>query len=329
MVPRKITPPRAGVAGWLLFCLLSILCPTARADDLDGAQRHFERAVRLYQERAYDGALAEFQRAFEISPHYQLLFNIGQVHYQLNEYAEALGAFERYLSEGGDQVPAERRQFVQQELADLRERVGTLVVVSEPVGASVLLDDAELGVTPLTPVRVDIGRHVLRVELPGYRAMARRINISSGEVAHLELELQRSGSELVAATVRAEPGAARDGGGRRAALWTLGSLASALAVGAGTSLALAYAADRDLDQQLSELPPDARAIAHDRTRIERAALASDVLGVAALATGSALVITLIAARPRPHEARAQRGPARGLTMRLEAGPSALRMRGTF
>ena len=331
MNPLEFTPSRAtaGVAGWLVACLVSLFCPTVWADDVDEAQRHFERAVRLYQERAYDGALAEFQRAHELSPHFQVLFNMGQVHYQLNEYAEALRAFERYLREGGDQVTAERQRYVQGELAELRERVGTLVVQSEPSGASVLLDDTDVGPTPLAPLTVDVGRHVLRVELPGHRSVVRKLHIASGEVARVELSLEPS--ELEPSLAVAERGPVHDAGsrGRRAALWTLGSLALALTASAGASFAIAYAADHDLDERLRELPPDTQAVEADRTRVRRAALASDVLGIGALATASAFVITLIATRP-PREARVRaRQGTRTLALHLEAGPSRLGLRGTF
>src|SRR5690349_7315335 len=185
-------PGRSGHA-WLpacLFVLLSVVCASVHADASHDAERHFERAVRLYQERAYDEALAEFQRAFELSPRYQVLFNIAQVHYQLNEYAEALRTFERYLSEGGREIPAERRAYVGHELSALRERVGTLEVVTDVSGASVLLDDHELGTTPLDPVLVDIGRHVVRVERRGHQTMTRRLNLASGQVVRLELALE-------------------------------------------------------------------------------------------------------------------------------------------
>ena len=66
-----------------------------------------------------------------------------------------------------------------------------------------------------------------------------------------------------------------------------------------------------------------------RTRVRRAALASDVLGIGALATASAFVITLIATRP-PREARVRaRQGTRTLALHLEAGPSRLGLRGTF
>src|SRR5687767_10373630 len=42
------------------------------------AQSHFRRGVDLYEERNYDGALAEFSRAHELVPNYRVLYNLAQ-----------------------------------------------------------------------------------------------------------------------------------------------------------------------------------------------------------------------------------------------------------
>ena len=238
----ETTPSLAGRCAVLCLALLlfALSSTTARAESGADAQRHFERAVRLYQERAFDEALVEFQRAFEISPRYEVLFNIAQVHYQLNEYAEALRTFERYLADGDRQIPRERRAYVERELAELRDRVGTLMVVSDVAGATVLLDDVEVGVTPLAAITVSIGRHVLRVEHAGHRPVVRRLQVTSGETLRVELALEPSAEGITYQVSGAgEPLPPSESSPRRAALWTLGSLSIALGAGAAASLALA------------------------------------------------------------------------------------------
>src|SRR5690349_23326683 len=87
------------------------------------ASTRFRRGVELFQEEAYRASLAEFQRAYDISPDYRLLYNIAQAKIEIHDYLGAAESYERYLSGGGDQVPAERRAEVEQALAALRERV--------------------------------------------------------------------------------------------------------------------------------------------------------------------------------------------------------------
>jgi tetratricopeptide (TPR) repeat protein len=301
------------VPRWLavssLVALLSAAGP-ARADDLASAQQHFERGVSLYQEHAYEAALSEFQRAYQTAPRYELLFNIAQVHYQLHEYAAALHDFERYLEEGAYELGGERRAFVLREIAALRERVGTLSVQSSVPGASVLLDDEELGKTPLAPQRVDIGRHVLRVEHAEHRTVTRRIQIASGQAEHIEIALEplRSEPRAAAASAPAEPVQRDAPGGRRAALWTLGVGSLVLGAGAGASFALAYRSNRELDARLEELPPDAAAIARNRQAVRRTALASDVLAIGAGAAALGCLITWLATRSAHEELGVAVGP---------------------
>src|SRR5512145_1254691 len=46
---------------------------------VEEASQRFQRAVKLYRERSFDAALAEFNRAYELSPDYRVLYNLGQV----------------------------------------------------------------------------------------------------------------------------------------------------------------------------------------------------------------------------------------------------------
>src|SRR5580692_5914030 len=95
-MPRLLAP--------LLAALLCALSPrVACADDATAPQReagrHFERAVVLYAEADYQGALVEFKRAYATAPNPIVLYNIGETEFQLQDYSGALGAFTRYLGE--------------------------------------------------------------------------------------------------------------------------------------------------------------------------------------------------------------------------------------
>src|SRR4051812_31637230 len=83
-----------------LTAVVSIVsvAPSAHAQETAAqkeAGTHFQRAVQLYSEADYRAALVEFKRAYELAPHVTVLYNLGQTHYQLQNYAEALNTFER------------------------------------------------------------------------------------------------------------------------------------------------------------------------------------------------------------------------------------------
>src|SRR5579863_7549475 len=91
----------AAVAG--LALAVAAGSPAASADDATSPQReaarHFDRAVSLYAEADYQGALVEFRRAYQTAPNPTVLYNVGETEYQLQDYAGALTSFTRYLSE--------------------------------------------------------------------------------------------------------------------------------------------------------------------------------------------------------------------------------------
>src|SRR5687767_11862050 len=90
--------------------------------DIEKARGHLKRANELYEGGEFKQALAEFERAYAIAPHFKILFNIGQMNLQLNRYAAALAAFEKYLADGGDAIEADRREAIEAEITRLRGR---------------------------------------------------------------------------------------------------------------------------------------------------------------------------------------------------------------
>src|SRR3954465_9847176 len=94
---------------------------TPTAASVEEARQHYKRGVDLYGEANYTAALIEFRRAYEIAPNFSVLYNIGQIHYQLHDYADSLRTFQAYLSEGGNKVPSARRTEVEREVAYLRD----------------------------------------------------------------------------------------------------------------------------------------------------------------------------------------------------------------
>src|SRR5258706_11403937 len=99
--------------------------PVSKPDEaaLKEAMSHFEKGLALYAEAALEASLVEFERAYELAPSYRILYNEAQIHRGLNNFADALLNFERYLYCGGDEVPADRREEVGREIASLKPRI--------------------------------------------------------------------------------------------------------------------------------------------------------------------------------------------------------------
>jgi hypothetical protein len=178
-----------------------------QARDVVNARGHFDRAVALFRDADYEAALADFDRAYELAPHWGLLYNIGLARAALRDYPGAVEALERHLEDGGAQVPAARREQVEAELRRLRALVGRVAVsVTGPAAATVLVDDAEVGATPLAaPVAVAAGRHMVEVRARGFLPWRRQVVVAGGVTEELRVALEpvpeRSGAILVEANV--------------------------------------------------------------------------------------------------------------------------------
>lgn len=163
----------------LAFALV-VLAPLAvHADSkIDEAKAHFKSGTDLYDENNFRGALVEFQRAYELAPSYKILYNIGQVDMELQDYAGALTAYRRYLREGGSDVPPARVGQVKEELDKLSRRVGRIIVQTQS-GAEVVIDDIRIGFAPLPePATVNTGRHQVSVHVRGHDPDTRIVDIA-------------------------------------------------------------------------------------------------------------------------------------------------------
>jgi tetratricopeptide (TPR) repeat protein len=108
--------------------LLLMLGPSgsSHADDpRDVAHGHYARGLELVGQKDYQGALREFIVAYDVSPHFAVLYNIGECHVLLGQVSEAIDALSRYLGDGRYLVPAERRRLVGDQVAELASHLNS------------------------------------------------------------------------------------------------------------------------------------------------------------------------------------------------------------
>ncbi|HEU4404631.1 MAG TPA: PEGA domain-containing protein [Polyangiaceae bacterium] len=327
----------AGRSGWVLAACLAALgprpsqaqeapkaAPAAAPRNLAEAQQRYRRGIELVNEGAYESALLEFRRAYELAPSYKILFNIAQVNRALNDYAMALRSFERYLKEGGGEVPPEMAAEVRREIEVLRTRVAKVTVTSSVAGAEVSVDDLVVGKTPLAePVLVNAGRRKVTVAAAGRLPETRVIEATGADSLTINLEPRLPGP--VAPPPPALGAEAREAPSRGALPWALWGGAALLAGGAAVTGALAIGAADDFDDlKAAPLRPgegDRYDDAH--AKMMRLSVATDVLAGLALVTGgAALYFTL-----KPARAPAESAGAPSVSAGL--GPGGLLVRGAF
>jgi tetratricopeptide (TPR) repeat protein len=100
-----------------------VVVPGDDGEAVATAREHFKRGTEYYSEGDFRAALLEFERAHALRHSFRLLYNLGQVCYELRDYAGAERYFRAYLVEGEDEITPERREEVKRELDRLRQRV--------------------------------------------------------------------------------------------------------------------------------------------------------------------------------------------------------------
>jgi hypothetical protein len=189
----------------LPFAPASLAGSQALAADGDAkaaAREHFQKGLTAYDDQRFGEAAEEFEAAYRLSPAFKLLYNIGQVNVALGRSVEAVDAFDKYLKQGASAIPEQRRQEVSEEIEKQRGRIGTISVRTLPGGASIRLDGALVGTTPLaSALRVTAGRHVVEAALAGHAAETREISVGGRSNESLEITLE-------AVTTPAPPAAA-------------------------------------------------------------------------------------------------------------------------
>ena len=115
MTRTRIDSSRRLASGCLALALCAAALTPARQAQGDQTQEralargHFNRGVELAKAGSYEPALAEFERAYQISPHFSVLYNIGQAELALERPRPAGETLRRYLLEGGEQIDPARR----------------------------------------------------------------------------------------------------------------------------------------------------------------------------------------------------------------------------
>ena len=153
------------------------------------AEERFNKGVAFSKSGEHRAALLEFKKAYELSPSWVVLYNLGQTSRELKDHANALTWFERYLAEGASNVPVKRRRLVELAIKELRPKVAEirLTVVA---GAEISMDDVPVGIAPLGgPLRANAGRVKVSATLKDHMPAQRLVDVAGAEKLDVTLEL--------------------------------------------------------------------------------------------------------------------------------------------
>jgi tetratricopeptide (TPR) repeat protein len=265
---------------------------------VEEAQVHFKRGAELYDEDNYRGALIEFQRAYELAPSYRILFNIGQVEMELQNYAGALRAYQRYLREGGPDVPAARTAQVTQEIERLKGRVGQITIETTD-GAEVFIDEISIGFAPLPePALVNAGRHKVAVHIAGRDPVSRVVDLAGQQELTVALANDLSPSAAAARVSRKSEDSKPSGPPSKTPMYIAWGATGVFAIAAGVFAYTAYSASSDLEDLRNTYPVTKEELEDKASEQRTASLLADGFTAATLVAGG---VSLYLTLTRPSE----------------------------
>jgi tetratricopeptide (TPR) repeat protein len=283
---------RSRTALGLMLLGLVLSAPAPALAEENSASAHFERGVQFTKDKDYVAAMVEFKKAYALDPAYVVLFNIGQTANELKDYAGALRAYEQYLEDGASEIDEDRRKKVQSLIEELRGKTANISVEVNVAGASVAVDDVDVGVTPLAaPVLMNAGRRKISIAKSGYEPLTRFVEIAGTEKKSLSFEIvSLSGGSAVT-----PPGGLPPTREVEHTPWPWIGLAATAAAGVATGVVggLAVSKHSEYEDALATVPTSKDRIEDARSAAQSMALATDVLlgvtiagaGLTALAFG--------------------------------------------
>ncbi|MFT7625125.1 MAG: tetratricopeptide (TPR) repeat protein, partial [Myxococcota bacterium] len=188
MIPRLLV-----TVCLLTTATLTAVVPEAQAQDkLQQARQHFDRGTEFFRLGRYDEALDELMKAYVLDPNELLVYNIGRVHEERQDLANALKFFENYLKMNRR---AKNRRDVKRRIRRLRKELknrpaaGVLAVHSVPPGASVRLNGQLVGTTPIKARRMPPGRYRMELALPGFQVWVSDVMLSPGQTTRTDVKM--------------------------------------------------------------------------------------------------------------------------------------------
>jgi tetratricopeptide (TPR) repeat protein len=269
--------------------------PAPSERSIEEARSRFQKGVQLYREGSFEGALAEFRRAYQLAPSYRILYNVGQVQFELHDHVEALKAFRQYLNEGGAEIPTDRRSQVEADIQKLEGRVAYLDISTNVDGAQVTVDDVPVGVSPLrAAVLVNSGPRRVSVSKAGHGATARNVTVAGGDRVKISLDLTDAAGARPAVVDSTPKRSASKSEAvptpNRTGVW-IGVVATGVfAVGTGTFAFLARDAKSEFDRELEKYPTTKERIDDARSRMKMYAGITDGFGAATIVSGGVTLL---------------------------------------
>ena len=148
----------------------------------DAYKQHMTNGVKLFRDKNFPSAIAEFEAAFAAKPGPSPLQNVALCHKALFDYPKAVATLEKMLAEHGDSMSLDDRAASQEAIREMRALLALVTVEVTPATATLLVDGERRAAGAWkNPVALSPGTHRIGAEAEGYAHAEERITVASGE----------------------------------------------------------------------------------------------------------------------------------------------------
>jgi len=139
----------------------------------------------------HEDAITFYTQAYALSPNPALLYNRGRSKQALGRFPEALVDLEQFSRTAPPEVRA-KVPGIDKLVADVRSRVGDLVVTCDVPGARLVVRDRVMGQVTGETYHLNTGEARIDVSLEGYYAFTKTVDLRGGQVTRVEVALHPS-----------------------------------------------------------------------------------------------------------------------------------------
>jgi hypothetical protein len=166
-----------------------LLSHAAAADETGEAEDRFKKGLMLVDEGDCKNAVVEFEESYRLFPAPVVLYNLALCYDDLHQYSKSMKYYKQFMTDAENLTPSQNKSIMDR-IKKLEKYLGILEINCNIDGASVLIDDEDVGTTPMEAVYVETGQHKLTIRKPDYEDFVKKIKMVSGSTMSVDAELK-------------------------------------------------------------------------------------------------------------------------------------------
>jgi hypothetical protein len=150
------------------------------------ARTLYAQGEKLFKAGDYEGAEHAFADAYQTMPNAIVLLKVADAQTKREDFQAAVTTLEKYLSERAN---APDRSSIQDRIAEMRKKPGTVTLKSSPAGAAIWVDGADTALVTPSDVALSPGEHKFALKLPPYQDAEQSVVVEFAAKSTVELAL--------------------------------------------------------------------------------------------------------------------------------------------